>query len=291
MTNEQKEFMNLLFNQAETVCPSHNKYAYHSVAKEDVDTNKVFLVSENSAIDVKIIDCSDINLISINPINGFRNDANVTAFRSFLIEVDNLPLDQQRAYIEDQLKVPASSCVFSGGKSYHYLITLSEDLPSVAAYRFYSEWILNICSLADQNTKNPSRQTRFPGNIRFDGLKQDLIFLKNRVGQEELFRWMCQHEDKRPVSQIKRQIVPVAFAKKIPPWVQNDLNLGIDTDRNVTWFKHACSCFKNGWELGDLIEYFEQYFEPEADFSKQEWLSTIKSAFKTIRHDEQYNSK
>ena len=42
----------------------------------------------------------DISLVSINPINGVRNDQNVTEFRAFLIELDDGCMPSEWEYVE-----------------------------------------------------------------------------------------------------------------------------------------------------------------------------------------------
>jgi len=286
MNDNQKKFMKLLFNEGETVCVSHNKFAFHSIAQDELFNDKVLLISNNEKAKPHSVLFEDINLVSVNPVAGYRNDANCTAYRSFLIEVDNMDLSIQRQYIEEEIKLPFSSCIFSGNKSYHYVVSLDEPLPNIEMYNFFAQWILNICSHADQQTKNPSRATRFPDNIRNDGRNQDVVHIGSRISQEELFRWLYQWEVRKPI-QRSRPLENFSrhFHNTVPPWVQEDLKNEITTNRNTTWFKHACSCFKNGWSLEDLIIELEPHFQPEFDFTKKEWLGVLKSAYKKTNRD------
>lgn len=275
--------MKLLFNDGESVCVSPNKYAYHSVTQDELSKESILLISNNESRNPESVRFEDINLISINPISGYKNDSHCTAFRSFLIEADHMSLEDQRHYFEKELDLKFSSCVYSGEKSYHYIITLDEDLPNVGYYRFYAQWILNICSQADQNTKNPSRSTRFPDNIRNGGKKQDVIHIGSRITQEALFRWLSHWENCKPVQRSRSvQNFNRNFHNTIPPWIQENLKNGITIDRNNTWFKLACSCFKNGWSLEDLTVELEPYFQHERDFTKREWLSVLKSAYQRV---------
>lgn len=293
MNNQQKKFMELLFNDDETVCVSHNKFAYHCIDQKELLADKILLVSNNENASLQSIKFEDINLITVNPIKGFRNDANCTAFRSFLVEADHMSLEDQRLYFEKELRLPASSCVASGNKSYHYLITLDHDLPDAVHYKYFAQWILNICSQADQATKNPSRATRFPDNARHGGNNQDVIHIGSRVSHAELFRWLFQWENHKPIQHSRSvQNFNRNFHNTIPPWVQDELTSGITTDRNITWFKHACSCFKNGWSLEELIVELEPYFVPEHDFNRREWIGVLKSAYQRVtksigEHNEQ----
>lgn len=286
MNNNQNKFMKLLFDEGETVCVSHNKFAYHSIAQAELSEDNILLISNSENVNPQSVSFKDIDLVSVNPIKGQRNDANCTAFRSFIVEADHMDLDDQRKYIEKELCLPFSSCIFSGNRSYHYVISLDEPLPSVEVYKFFAQWILNICSLADQATKNPSRSTRFPDNIRKNGRNQDVIHLGTRVSQEDLFRWLFQWENLKPVQHLRQtENFNRNFHNTIPAWVQTDLQIGITTDRNKTWFSHACSCFKNGWSLEDLTVELERHFQPEHDFTKREWLAVLKSAYQRVKKD------
>ena len=202
--------------------------------------------------------------------------------------MDNMELSVQKKYIEDS-GIPISSVIYSGNRSLHFLIVLDEPFISIDMWRFYNQWILNVLTMADQQIKNPSRSTRFPDHHRKDGraLIQAVIKLERRVSQEDLFRWLFRHESQIPIQRTKARVKSdFSFDRKIPPWVQKDLEIGIDIDRNQTWFNHSCSCFKNNWEFDDLVYYLEQYFEPEHDFTRNEWLGCIKSAFKTVSRED-----
>ncbi|WP_214676866.1 hypothetical protein, partial [Escherichia coli] len=79
--------------------------------------------------DVRFIKEDRINLIAINPIKGWRRDDQVTAFRTFLIELDDGSLEEQSKYVKE-MDMPFTACIFSGNKSLHFAITLDQDLPT-----------------------------------------------------------------------------------------------------------------------------------------------------------------
>lgn len=124
---------------------------------------------------------------SINAIkaNSSRLDANVTSYRNFLLELDNIPLAQQISLVRDRL--PITSIVYSGGKSYHFIISLTEPLPDETAYRRTARGLMEAVPEADRTTKNPSRLSRLPGVLRPDtGNYQELIYLGSRIALAEL---------------------------------------------------------------------------------------------------------
>jgi hypothetical protein len=103
-----------------------------------------------------------------------RSDNNVVSFRNFLVECDDGPLKEQHDYIKF-LNVPYSTLMFSGSKSLHYIISLTEPLPNKAMYAATAKRIHKVIEKCDHMTKNPSRLSRWPGHFRAD--KQQLQHL------------------------------------------------------------------------------------------------------------------
>jgi len=125
----------------------------------------------------------------INPLRDSHSDENVTAFRNILIESDVLSLGEQKEYIEG-LELPYSTCCFSGGKSYHFIISLTESLSSADDYTKLVRRILQAVPLADQSKANPCRVSRFPFHIRASGQEQTLQELHPRVTLRVLEQWL-----------------------------------------------------------------------------------------------------
>lgn len=120
-----------------------------------------------------------------HPDRPRRADCNVTSYRNFLIELDNMPLYDQVAYVKS--RVPVTSIVFSGGKSYHFIISLEVPLSSKAEYDSIARRLLKLLPAADKSCKNPSRLSRLPFATRPDtGLKQDLVYLGSRIENKRL---------------------------------------------------------------------------------------------------------
>jgi len=113
-----------------------------------------------------------------------RADHNVISFRNFLIEIDSMPLEQQIAYVTS--KVPVSAITYSGGKSYHFILSLTTP----ATPEKYREIALRLHSLlpaSDSSTKNASRFSRIPTAVRPDtGKCQTLVELHNRISLQTL---------------------------------------------------------------------------------------------------------
>ena len=109
-----------------------------------------------------------------------RADGNVVSFRNFLLELDNVPITAQIDLVTS--KIPVSSIVFSGNKSYHFILSLQEPLKDIAQYRAYARALHDLIPQADKSTKNPSRFSRMPGVRREDtGLWQTLEYCGDRL--------------------------------------------------------------------------------------------------------------
>lgn len=130
-----------------------------------------------------------------------RADHNVITHRNFLIELDGLPLSEQINYVTQ--KIPVSSITYSGGKSYHFIISLVEPV-SAEKYRELALRLHTLLPLADKSCKNPSRLSRIPTAIRKDtGNEQTLVQLGNRIPVQDL-------ENVLPLVEVKVQNKPMS---------------------------------------------------------------------------------
>lgn len=286
MKETSEKFLKILFNEGEEICVSPNKFAFSSISQDKIGES-FEIVSQNKDRTIQTISEDEILLVAMNPIKGDRADRNCTALRTFLIEIDDGELYEQKQYIES-LGLPKSICIFSGNKSLHFGITLSEDLPNEEFWRDINKWILNIVEKADQQTLNPSRSIRFPGNKRNDGkgLQQQLIEVGERIDLDMLFEWLGQYPDKNPrikKAQARAKMrIPSTGSEGFPFWIVDKLKEGVGRkgNRNSEWFKLIISLVSKGYS-GDLIRTdLQGYFMPEHDFGFREWNMIIDSAVK-----------
>lgn len=290
-TSMINNFLKILFNENEQICVSDNEYAYRSINQSDLINKKNFKLISNDGKITKTVNSDSISLVSINPITGKRNDRSVTSHRNFLIEIDDGKIAEQFNYIEN-IGLPYSICVFSGNKSLHFAVCLEEPVIHPSMWSLLNNWILNIVTRADQQTKNPSRSIRFPGHMRMNlhGIKkeQKLLKLKPRITNDELYIWLSKYPDKRPRLSPERKSVKMYVEpklEKLPPFFHEKLEKlqrGEQENRNVTWFSLACMMAERNFDIDYTIDYFGNYFNEESDFSKNEWLHCIKSAYKRM---------
>lgn len=129
-----------------------------------------------------------------------RADLNVCKYRNFMFEIDTLSLEEQKV-IFDGCGIPWTGIVYSGGKSFHAVLSLKQPMESFntmesidsykkvwnrlrAKIEFYARTIGFEGILIDVSCKNPSRLSRFPGSIRGDKV-QEVIHVGSRIEEKE----------------------------------------------------------------------------------------------------------
>lgn len=275
--NQGSKLLDILFNDGEEVYASPDKYSSKwNEEKQNWDIYRPSVPKES-------VDMDNTVLIGINPIHGIkRSDDGVTAFRSFLVEMDGMTLKQQKDYIE-QSGLPYSACVYSGNKSLHFAVTLDQDLPDIETYRYLAKWLLASLPNADQSTKNPSRGIRFPGVRRPGGKEQQLINTEDRVSLAKLKHFLSKHPNARPKEE---KILDISYKNEdysaLSNWVLMGLKEGFDfgIGRNNRWFSIAVEFGKSGFGVEKTISLLHPYFVPDSDFSTGEWSAAIKSGWK-----------
>jgi hypothetical protein len=176
-----------------------------------------------------------------------RADCNVVARRNFLIEFDNgTSLSEQMAAVE-KVGLPWSTCVFSGSKSYHFVVALEDALTAeeyrAAAYRLYP-----AIPQADQKTKNPSRFTRLAGAENSKtGKTQELVGTRGRVSVDEFFAWL---DKVAPAATAQpRRFTNAPTNGWIPVDVAEFLRCGAtEGGRTNAVYRAACALFRAGYD-------------------------------------------
>lgn len=285
-----------MFRPGETICVSPNKYGYYSIPLENAMNGPVVLVPTEDSLakrnltleqGIEKINSSEVTMCALNPIKGYREDSNCTAFRNFLVEMDYGPLKEQLAYAK-KIDLPYSAVVFSGNKSLHFLISLDKDLPSENVYRKFAEWTLNIATIADQLTKNPSRSIRVPGAYREPEKKQILVEFRGPTKLDNFVAWLKKYPDAMPKEKVKREPSGEFNFDGLKEWVVDRLINGLDPTkgRNIQWFSIACEFALAGYSEDGTLDILADFFTPDRDFKEREWRTAVRSGFKHI-----YNGK
>ena len=172
------QLLELMFDPGETVCSSVNRFDTTPKEQSEVGVDDAF--------------------ITINPVSGGRKKENVTVFRSFLLEVDPegwedmTEIDQEKALasqVQYMANVPYSARIYSGNKSYHYLVVMDVPLGE-DSYRTYSQYFVHLLNKIDPGVKNPVTAVRVPGHLRVEtGKLQMLEEIRGRISRDNLFDW------------------------------------------------------------------------------------------------------
>jgi hypothetical protein len=223
MDLDTNRFLNLLFDEGQTSCYTESPHGYkvtHSPRREDLFFCINALHPHKDLLPTK--EWHDEH-------SPRRADANVVCLRNFLIEMDDLELDEQIEYVMDQ--IPVSTVVYSGGKSYHFIISLEEPLSSLQEYKNIAKRLHKLLTKADSTTKNPSRLSRLPNRIRPEtGDRQRLYYLGKRINKEDLLAKLPEIETvsyEHTDTQQKSYITPLIIeACMIPTEVMENRGIG-----------------------------------------------------------------
>lgn len=196
---------------------------------------------------------------SINPLSptdktdkggeGRRADLNVSNFRTFLFEVDCLPLDEQLD-IFTNCGIKFTSITYSGGKSVHALLTINDlnlephNLDSIALYKSVWQQLASHIEksagkegIIDAACKNCSRLSRVPNSLRRDtGKRQSLIQLNKSTFISEVgvdlkliptktvksFTFTSECEIKSVEQLIKKMPTHLRLSFMVPVWCKGD---------------------------------------------------------------------
>jgi len=243
----QKQFFQLLFDAGDSVCLASTPFG--------TDTLPIASVWESSA-----------QYFCINALNGTRADANVSTHRTFLLEIDNMPLLAQDKAVEH---LPISAKVFSGNKSFHYFITLAEPV-SAEEYASLARRLQIAAPAIDKSCKNPSRLARTPFATRPEsGKLQELLFLGHRVSTRYLQALLPQEQPEGPPRKSDKLWISstIVHAILMPDEVMNEIHVD---GRNNFFF----------W-LGQRLL--------EAGFSKDERRDKIKKAYDNLRNKKDFS--
>lgn len=305
---ELQKFFLTLFDEEDEVCLSKNKFGYFSVPLsryfDDSPTIELFGQKNGEKTRPYTFYKYNLELVSINAVRGARLDKNVTKLRTFLVEIDDLPIVDQVKYMVN-MRAPISVAVFSGNKSIHFGISLEQPILSQEEYVYYAKWLLNILKQADQNTKNPTRSIRIPFAKRHDtGKVQDLLYNNGRINNNDFIAFLNEYRDLAPkktqeqwyssMSEERLRAIKESGGyvdvRALPIWSLERLKMAKNGQlksagysRNNTVFSISFELFKLGYPYDIVKVFIAEWFPVEVDFTEQEMNTAIMSAFKKVR--------
>lgn len=289
---ELMDYWECLFNEDEAVCFSNTPRG---------TTVTPLLEAQNE-------DFIEHAFVSINPLHSDKDmnpteiwhcervprraDHNVVVYRNILVEMDTMPLEKQLDYM-NQISFPFSTCVFSGNKSYHFIISLKEPL---ATRREYNDLVLRIYKAVgldyiDPTCKNPSRFSRIPGHFREDTEKeQTLISVMGRLSIVDIEAWLLSRGiapiEENPWEDITYRSLRKKDFSSLSGFTKNFLQTGasLTTGWNIALFKAAADFCRNGWSEEEARDELMK-ITGILDLTDEK---TIRSAFANERNKENY---
>jgi hypothetical protein len=168
------DYLKILFNEDELIV-SDNKYN---------STKQGFSFGETLERLSYLEPSLDGIFVGLNPVKdrygGYREE-NISKYRNFLIEIDQVPRIEDQLRIIKLSKIPFSAITFSGNRSLHAVISLEEDLPlDPDAYRdIHKALCLRLGNICDLQTGRPSVTTKVPGSQR--------VLSEGRISEQKVY--------------------------------------------------------------------------------------------------------
>lgn len=167
----------------------------------------------------------------VNPSVSGRKNVNVTAHRNILVEFDAIPLDEQAAYVAG-IGMPFTTCVFSGNKSFHYVISLAQDVSKETYKEIVKQVHAAVGAPVDKSCKNEARLSRFPNRMRRDtGRLQSLVSVGDPVDNAALIAWVRARGVAEPVTRADLGL---------DDWDGESGDTERSADPARDWFHQAC---------------------------------------------------
>ena len=201
MTKKNKEFLHILFDEYDLICAG-DLYDNGVSRIDEVEAAPFVCVNPLLSVDLEFKKKEE-RRYNVSR----RSDVNVKSLRNFMFEMDDVSLDKQLQILH-QSGIPFSSIVYSGGKSYHAVLSLETPLEGagtlegIKRYKhIWSRLAAKIGDEVDPSGKNPSRLTRMAGSDR-DGVEQRVHSLGKRISMQD-FEQLLQD---CPVLEFKQSV-------------------------------------------------------------------------------------
>lgn len=138
--------------------------------------------------------------IRFNPLDGKGcGNSNVTRFDYALVESDDDDVEKQYA-IYQQLNLPIKVLVHSGNKSLHAIVKV--QAADASEYRDRVRLLYDTCSKnglhVDEQDKNASRYSRFPGFMRNGTWQRSIAWDIGAASWDEWVAWLENEQDDLP---------------------------------------------------------------------------------------------
>lgn len=238
MISQIEKYYSTLFDPDESVCFAWKPKDFSVTGMSNWEDQRSQWISTNPLLSDRDNDPESSVLPWAKATHPRRADCNVSVFRNILVEMDKVPLNQQWGVIRD-CGMPFSTSVYSGNKSIHFVISLSDPCKDRAEYNELVRLVhMAVPAEIDPAVKNPSRLMRNADVMRTDNNKmQRLLEVRTRVSKKEVVSWAAS----LGIVPVKKKPIIFYHTTKLPAWVENMLATGVQSgERNTTAFKLAC---------------------------------------------------
>ena len=248
---------------------------------------------------------TDRNYFCINPIRGQRRlKDQISNYRNFLFESDNMPLLDQYKLAEDLRQSGlVSMATYSGNKSIHFIISAADTLKfgepgsDEANDRYRRTWLglerllreFGMTSI-DQTNKNPVTLSRMPGHMRGE-VEQTLLYTGPLQTAEFLQSLTVEAKQNNivPTSKVHNfeeleQALEAPKHAKLKLALQYPANfLNANNGNYPLLFRYAAWLIdETNAPMESALNYFQKYFVPhlEAKSYFKDWQKPIVDAYR-----------
>ena len=203
VTNDNMvQFMDVLFDPEDNVFVANDLYTGQVVNKKDVLDGQFFCLNA----------C----------ING-RKKSDITKFRNFLLEIDEIPGSKEAMPHREQIdliwnkyQIPFSTAVNSGNKSIHFIVSLQEPLKGLEEYEFIANWLKKIITEADKSVLVPEKLSRLIGGINQKTMREQKghITKNGRVPNNKFLDWLNLYPHARPLTALAKETAPSRYSNR-----------------------------------------------------------------------------
>jgi len=223
---------------------------------------------------------------------GRRDNKNVERYANFLVEFDGKTIEEQKTLV-DVCRLPFATSVWSGNKSIHYIVALSESVTLDQYTKLSSRChaainkVAGIPKTADPAVKSPSGLTRCPGALNSKtGQRAELIEVRRRISLAEFESWLQSLGVKETKAEKYQKLsVPltVSFERRslfLASYTKDFIDYGALVNfRHHSIYRAAMNCLETGFSFEETLKVLEPGFHKlEAELPRNEFVRIVECA-------------
>lgn len=225
----------------------------------------------------QFLDDTTCELFSVNPFNQWKVTDNMKNV-SLLFEVDKKIGTKEQIRLFLKSGMPFTTMTYSGGKSIHCIIRFNrsfKDSQWSYAWWYAIDKVLKQYGIeSDDKARLVTQISRVPDVIRNDSnKKQTLIYVRDRVDQEEMYQWIQKHgvDIEVPKPRVTKPYIPDSnstisdkekwkAAYNMYKSKHGDYNPSLDSGNWMNLIYFATYCYKVDLDLNPCISLSQSKF-------------------------------